>query len=99
VPKYVVTGTRPQFGHRPGEEFEADLPEAMAQRAIDRGGIALAKDGDGLDAKTREELNELAGIAGVASPEKLGTKAEVIEAIHAATEGPDQSGSNQKKEE
>lgn len=82
--KYVVTGTLPQFGHKPGEEFEADLPEETAQRAIDRGGIALAQDGDGLADKTRDELNELAEIAGVKSPDTLANKDEVIEAIKAA---------------
>jgi hypothetical protein len=82
--KYIVTGTLPQFGHKPGEEFEADLPEEKAQRAINRGGIALAQDGDGLAGKTRDELNELAHIAGVPSPEDLSNKDEVIEALKAA---------------
>ena len=91
--RYVVTGTTAQFGHQPGQEFEADLPEGPAQRAIARGGISLAEDGDGLSAKTRDELNELASIAGVAAPDKLANKDGVIEAIQDATKEPGQSGS------
>ena len=91
--RYVVTGTVAQFGHQPGQEFEADLGEAMEQRAIARGGLALAEDGDGLADKTRDELNELASIAGVSNPEKLANKDEVIEAIKAATNEPESSGS------
>jgi len=92
--RYIVTGTMAQFGHQPGEEFEADLNEAAAQRAIARGGIAIAQDGDGLADKTRDELDELASIAGVSNPEKLANKGEVIEAIRAAANEPGQSGSN-----
>jgi hypothetical protein len=90
---YVVTGTTAQFGHQPGEEFEADLTEEMERRAIGRGGIAISQDGDGLVAKTRDELNELAAAAEVVEPEKLATKADVIEAIDAAANEPGQSGS------
>lgn len=81
---YIVTGTLPQFGHKPGEEFDADLSEEIERRAINRGGIALAQDGDPFAGKTRDELNELAHIAGVPSPGDLSKKDEVIEAIKAA---------------
>jgi hypothetical protein len=97
--RYIVIGSRPQFGHEPGTEFEADLSSEMEQRAIARNGIRLAENGDGLSGLKREELNALADEAGVADPEKLGTKAEVIEAIEAATKEPAASGGNQEKEE
>jgi hypothetical protein len=90
LPRYIVTGTLPQFGHGPGEEFETDLPAALEERAITRGGIAIAQDGDGLDDLTRAELNERAAEAGVESPESLPNKGAVIGAIREALdENPD----------
>lgn len=99
MPRYVVIGSRPQFGHQPGIEFEADLSPERERRAIARGGIRPAENGDGLSGLKREELDALATEAGVKDPEKLGTKAEVIEAIEAATKEPAASGGNQEKEE
>jgi hypothetical protein len=92
--RYVVIGSRPQFGHQPGQEFEADLSPEREQRAIERGGIRLAENGGGLSNLKRDELDALATEVGVTDPEKLGTKAEVIEAIEAATKEPAASGSN-----
>lgn len=96
--RYIVTGTKAQFGHRPGAEFEADLAPDLEQRAIARGGIALAEDGDGLEAMKREELDALASTAGVSAPDKLANKDEVIAAIRDATNTPDSPGSNEKEE-
>ncbi len=86
--RYIVTGTLPQFGHNPRQEFEADLSPEAERRAIARGGIALSEEGDGLDGKTREELNDLASLAGVPDPDKLANKGEVQKAIRAATNEP-----------
>lgn len=97
--RYIVTGTRPQFGHQPGAEFEADLSKAMEERAIARGGIALVENGDGLSDLKRDELNALAKEAGVEDPESLSNKDGVIEAIRAATKEPVVSGGNQEEQE
>ena len=40
--KYKVTGPTSYAGHKPGEEFEADLDPAAEQRALDRGSIEVA---------------------------------------------------------
>jgi hypothetical protein len=40
---YKVTGTTAYQGHRPGEEFTADLSEDEERRALERGSIAVAK--------------------------------------------------------
>jgi hypothetical protein len=40
---YKVTGSRPYRGHRPGEEFTAELSEDEERRALERGSIAVAK--------------------------------------------------------
>jgi hypothetical protein len=40
---YKVTGPVPYAGHKPGETFEADLPEEQEQRALDRGAIEVVR--------------------------------------------------------
>jgi len=40
--KYKVEGTRPVFGHEPGETFEKDLTEEQEARYVARGSISLA---------------------------------------------------------
>ncbi len=39
--KYKVEGTRPVFGHEPGETFEKDLTEEQEARHIARGTLVL----------------------------------------------------------
>lgn len=36
---YKVTGPRDVFGHAPGSQFSADIPEAQERRLIKRGAI------------------------------------------------------------
>lgn len=40
--KYRVTGPVPYAGHQPGEEFEAELPEDVERRALERGSLEVA---------------------------------------------------------
>jgi hypothetical protein len=87
--RYTVTGTRPQFGHQPGTEFEADIPEAQERRLLAKGAIkecASKQEDDGLFGLSRIELNRLATEAGVENPYGLPNKGEVIRAIEVATE-------------
>jgi hypothetical protein len=42
VTAYKVVGPRAVLGHEPGEEFDADLPEAQATQLIRAGHIAEA---------------------------------------------------------
>jgi hypothetical protein len=41
--EYRVTGKRPYRGHKPGSRFVAHLSREMAQRAINRGDIAVIR--------------------------------------------------------
>jgi hypothetical protein len=43
---YKVVGQTPFRGHRPGEEFEADLDEHTERRAKQRGSIRVVRRGD-----------------------------------------------------
>ena len=43
VTRYLVTGNTAYLGHRPGEEFEADLDEAAERRALERGSIEVSR--------------------------------------------------------
>ena len=43
---YKVTGATPYQGHRPGEQFEADLTEEQERRAKERGSIRVVKRDD-----------------------------------------------------
>jgi hypothetical protein len=38
---YRVTGSTSFAGHKPGEEFEAELDKAQEQRALERGSIEV----------------------------------------------------------
>lgn len=102
--RWKVTGTRPVRGHRPGKEFEADLPDAQAQRLQASGAIVPAGETsapektDGLSGLNREELNALAADHGVENPDGLANKVAVIEAIEAA-KSPAAAGSNDNQEE
>jgi hypothetical protein len=40
---YKVTGTTSFAGHKPGEEFEAELDPEQERRAKDRGSIRVVK--------------------------------------------------------
>jgi hypothetical protein len=48
--KYKNTGQSDFLGHPPGDEFEADLPEAQEKRAIARGSLARVGDGQSSEA-------------------------------------------------
>ena len=40
---YTVTGNTAFMGHQPGDTFDADLDEALEQRALERGSIKKGK--------------------------------------------------------
>lgn len=39
--RYKVIGRSPTLGHKPGEEFEAELPQAKENRLVERGSIEV----------------------------------------------------------
>jgi hypothetical protein len=43
VTVYKVTGATSFLGHKPGEEFEAELTEQQERRAKERGSIRVVK--------------------------------------------------------
>lgn len=93
--RYIVSGPRKAFGYGPGEEFEAEIPEAQERRMIDRGAIRIAPP-HGLSALSREELNALAEDAGIEDPEQLPNISAVIEAIEAKHNEPAASGDGEE---
>jgi hypothetical protein len=44
--RYKVSGPTSFQGHRPGEEFEADLDPELERRAKERGSIRVVRRGD-----------------------------------------------------
>ena len=54
VSDYKVTGNTPYKGHKPAEEFEADLTEEEERRAKDRGSIHVVRRND----KTEQSKEE-----------------------------------------
>jgi hypothetical protein len=103
--RWLVIGSMPVRGHKPGAEFSEAIPAEQAERLQASGALqhlgpesAPEKTDDLLDL-TREQLDELAVEAGVENPGDLPNKGEVAEAIRAAEETPDASGSNDNEEE
>jgi hypothetical protein len=43
---YKVTGSTAYAGHKPGEEFEAELPADQERRAVERGSIRVVRRGE-----------------------------------------------------
>jgi hypothetical protein len=82
---YTVTGAASFHDHKPGESFKANLSPELEARAVARGSIVVGEveeeQAKPLEELSRDELNSQAEQLGVNSPEKLGSKAEVIEAI------------------
>jgi hypothetical protein len=82
---YRVVGTRKYRGVNPGGTLTGDPEDAAIQRALARGAIGPAdgrgEEGDGLDDKTRDELNRIALAAGIEAPENIENKAAVVQAI------------------
>lgn len=85
----TVTGATDFRGHAPGETFKADPEDPAIARAVARGSISLGKveeeQAKPLEEQTRKEVDAQAAALGVNEPEKLGSKAEVIDAIASYT--------------
>jgi len=56
--RYKVTGSTGFLGHKPGEEFDADLDPDLERRAKQRGSIRVVKRDDKPSKDTKEEESD-----------------------------------------